>query len=116
MNRQQFFMLSLVFQLIFTLLQNDAAGTMFFLPFALIVCHYRLNNIGMSGWWVFSLIVPILNIYTSFILTFAPTGFKRASHENFNKPDIWYYIGFTIMSIIMLLILAIIIAAVVENY
>lgn len=68
---------------------------------SLIICLFcqlylaaaRLTDVGLSKWWMISFIIPIINIYTNFIISFAPTGYEIKDHENFQNRDKWYWLG-----------------------
>ena len=45
--------------------------------FGLWIAVQRLINVGLSGWWVLGLIVPILNIWVGFQCLAAPEGYAQ---------------------------------------
>lgn len=47
------------------------------LGFAIWIAVQRLINVGLSGWWVLGLIVPILNIWLGVQCIAAPEGYAQ---------------------------------------
>ena len=63
----------------------------------------RLKNLGMNGFWVLGLIVPILNLVIAVRLIAAPEGY--ADHKTLDTPGKWIvgiFIGLFVLALVMI--------------
>ncbi|MEI7699174.1 MAG: hypothetical protein WCK86_05220 [Planctomycetia bacterium] len=65
----------------------------------------RLKNLGMNGFWVLGLIVPILNLVIAVRLIAAPEGY--ADHKTLDTPGKWIvgiFIGLFVLALVIVAI------------
>jgi len=65
----------------------------------------RLKNLGMNGFWVLGLIVPILNLVIAVRLIAAPAGY--ADHKTLDTPGKWIvgiFIGLFVLALVIVAI------------
>jgi uncharacterized membrane protein YhaH (DUF805 family) len=65
----------------------------------------RLKNLGMNGFWVLGLIVPILNLVIAVRLVAAPEGY--ADHKTLDTPGKWIvgiFIGLFVLALVIVAI------------
>lgn len=65
----------------------------------------RLKNLGMNGFWVLGLIVPILNLVIAVRLIAAPEGY--ADHKTLDTPGKWIvgiFIGLFVLALVIVVI------------
>ena len=70
--------------------------------FGIWIVVQRLINVGLSGWWVLGLLVPILNIWIALQCIAAPEGY--AQHKTLDTPGkviIGLFLGLIVLVILM---------------
>lgn len=67
----------------------------------------RLQNIGKSGWWSLSCLIPIANLYIGVLCLFAPAGYERSKKlDTPAKVILSIIIGFIALMILIVVISA----------
>ena len=115
-RRLPYFVYSLLINIVSTALQfamaaGDISGLVLVVSlagavFGIWIAVQRLINVGLSGWWVLGLIVPILNIWVAVQCIAAPEGY--AQHKKLDtagKVIIGLFLG-AIFLVIAMLVLA----------
>ncbi len=85
-NRLQYlgiiFVLGLVFGIAIAAVGNAepalAGIQVLYFVLLIVVVYYRLQNIGMSGWWLLGFIVPFLNLYVALSCLICQRGYRAA--------------------------------------
>jgi uncharacterized membrane protein YhaH (DUF805 family) len=72
--------------------------------FGIWIVVQRLINVGLSGWWVLGLLVPILNIWVAVQCVAAPEGY--AQHKTLDTAG-KVIIGLFLGSIVLIILMAI---------
>lgn len=98
------FFLQLILVFVESSMEKEAAAytALVLLPINILFVSQRLKDIGMSRWWTLSIFVPILNIYTAFMLYFAPTGYNDPNSDNHKKSDSWFNFGLTLAFVLII--------------
>lgn len=74
--------------------------------FGIWIAVQRLINVGLSGWWVLGLIVPILNIWVAVQCIAAPEGYaQHKTLDTAGKVIIGVFLGGVVL-VIALVVLA----------
>lgn len=93
----------------FALVAGDMAGLVLVVSlgsaiFGIWIVVQRLINVGLSGWWVLGLLVPILNIWVAVQCVAAPEGY--AQHKTLDTAG-KVIIGLFLGSIVLIILMAI---------
>lgn len=111
-RRLPYFGYSLLINVVSTALQfalaaGDMAGLVIVVSlagavFGIWIAVQRLINVGLSGWWVLGLIVPILNIWVAVQCIAAPEGYaQHKTLDTAGKVIIGLFLGFIVLVILM---------------
>lgn len=109
-GRLAYFGYSLLINIVSTALQfamaaGDMAGlvlvvSLIGMGFGIWIAVQRLINVGLSGWWVLGLIVPILNIWVGFQCLAAPEGYaQHKTLDTAGKVIIGLFLGAIVLAI-----------------
>lgn len=66
----------------------------------LILVYHRLLDIGKNKLYLLLYLIPIINIYITFISLFYPTNY-----ETTQKADNWLYFGYILITLVLLSII-----------
>lgn len=62
----------------------------------------RIRNVGKSGWWYLTILIPIYNIWTQIVLTAAPTGYEdKGEFDTAGKVIAGLYIAYLVLNFIL---------------
>lgn len=106
MTRAKYMLFSIALNIFLLLTNNNPIVALLFIPVFLYLASERFVDIGMTRWWLLGVLIPGINLYPLFNLTFASSGYKIQDHVNFNKVDGWHAVGFIIWASTILLMLA----------
>lgn len=107
MTRIQYFLFSLALNIFLVLTGNNPVIALLLLPVFFYLASERFGDIGMTKWWLVGIVVPVVNLYPLFNLTFASTGYKIQDHANYNKVDGWHMLGFGLWISMVLIVLVV---------
>lgn len=88
-GRLSYFIFSLILNVLAIVLDKSEADVLLIilLVLAIYVMSCRFKDVGLTRWWFLGLCVPLLNVYPSYFLIFAPSGYMIKDHPNFEKSD-----------------------------
>jgi hypothetical protein len=80
-------------------------GLLFFWCALIPVCVFRIRDVGMSGWAVLLMIVPLGNLYLWFHLLLAPRGYSITKQaDGFLRAMIWVVGAIVALFVLCLLV------------
>jgi hypothetical protein len=99
-TRKEYFYIGVVTNLISIVFQDSIVAlalTILVYTFAVIA---RCTNVGLPKWWCAALLIPALNVYPLFMLSFAPTDYHKKDSPKYKKRDGWFEFGFVLYTVI----------------
>ena len=102
MTRSAYLMFNLLFSMIVVASDGHVFSVFVFSLLQMFLMSGRLEDIGMTKWWLLTYIIPVINSYVCFMALFAPTGYKKLSHVNYGKIDSCFVSGLIIVSVIIM--------------
>lgn len=81
--------------------ETTAAGVAIFYIGLLGAATLRTRDVGLNGWFVLLLLVPLANLWLGFHLLLAPRGFAITKKSDLAmKISVWVILGFVVLMII----------------
>lgn len=86
---------------------EDAIGPVFVIVMVagfvgiIVLAVLRVRNVGKSGWWYLTILIPIYNIWTQIVVAAAPTGYEDTGEfDTAGKVIAGLYIAYLVLNFI----------------
>jgi uncharacterized membrane protein YhaH (DUF805 family) len=87
--------------------ETESIASLVFLLLWLPAAVLRARDVGMSGWTVLLLFVPILNLFVTFRLLLAPRGYAITKQaDSYLRIMTWIFVGIVVLGLISILLSA----------
>lgn len=68
----------------------------------IVLAVLRVRNVGKSGWWYLTILIPIYNIWTQIVVAAAPTGYEDTGEfDTAGKVIAGLYIAYLVLNFIL---------------